>query len=34
MLHGGPEGHLQNDIFLTDGMDQWLEALAAKSDDL
>lgn len=34
MLLGGPGGHLQNDTFLTDGMDQWLKALAAKSEDL
>jgi len=34
MLLSGPGGHLQNDTFLTDGMDQWLRALAAKSDDL
>lgn len=30
----GQGGHLQNDTFLTDGIDPWLKALAANSDDL
>lgn len=34
MLLGGPGGHLQNDTFLTDGIDPWLKALAVNSDDL